>query len=257
MSIQLKTTKYTPIKGYSFTSCKERYKNMLIICMCLEDEKMWFFDGKDINLTKINIGKIRGSKYDVNEVKKENLINKLNEFYEKIELRPLEDVLRPISYEHQIEHEYRLLRLNKINHINFIEPEFSNLIYDFKINNLKIQEKVCSKKNNRKSLIVSLHKNAGSNNNNTERKDKKKILIPYDEGDNDFYWFHLPNKKEFYLVPEYELIKLGKITTKDIYGNKNLHISYNDDKAEKKEWEKYLFQYDKLDKERFNKLLNI
>jgi hypothetical protein len=47
---------------------------------------------------------------------------------------------------------------------------------------------------------------------------KKQQYKPYEKGDNDFYWFWIPNENDFYLFPEQILID-----NKLIQENKNLN----------------------------------
>jgi len=71
----------------------------------------------------------------------------------------------------------------------------------------------------------------------------------YEEGDNDLYWLHCKNRK-FYVIPEKELIDNGYI------GNKlNLYVSPTNENTE---WcNKYLFDYDNIDKERLLQIINV
>jgi hypothetical protein len=56
--------------------------------------------------------------------------------------------------------------------------------YDFFINNFKVQEKVCQNYGN--SIYANLSKSNGRNKRQS-----------YDKGDNDFYWLHFPDKKNY------------------------------------------------------------
>lgn len=116
-------------------------------------------------------------------------------------------------------------------------------MYDFKIANHKIQEKVgfIYKKNNLNSFAFSMSKNDG-----------KKYNCSYKIGDNDFYWLHCKNINKFYVIPESILIEKGYIGENC---KQHLYLSLtNINKIWAKE---YLFDYDNLDKERLLKLLQI
>ena len=55
---------------------------------------------------------------------------------------------------------------------------------------------------------------------------KTQKSIPYAKGDNDFYWLSCPDKKTFFVIPEYEMILNGYITTEDQPGTIGIEISF-------------------------------
>lgn len=59
----------------------------------------------------------------------------------------------------RLEYEYVKLRESSINFLKFEHNELDGLVYDFKINGLKIQEKVCTPHN--QTYMYSLRKNGG------------------------------------------------------------------------------------------------
>ena len=117
------------------------------------------------------------------------------------------------------------------------------LVYDFKIGDKKVQEKVgtiC--KNNINSYMFNLIKYKC-------RVKGKCVNQSYEEGDNDLYWLHCKNRK-FYVIPEKELIEhlyIGKICKEHLYVSPtNLNTEWSN---------KYLFDYDNVDKEHLLKII--
>jgi hypothetical protein len=119
-------------------------------------------------------------------------------------------------------------------------------VFDFKIGDLKIQEKVGGLSTDRSNTyIFQLCKHNGLIN-------KKHNQVQYSKGDNDFYWLNCADKKHFYIISEKLLIEHGYIDSdKKTYMIKLNFLStdswYND----------YKFDYDNVDKEGILKLLQI
>ena len=120
------------------------------------------------------------------------------------------------------------------------------LVYDFKIGDKKIQEKVGG----------YLHKNVNSHHFSFSkmkgRIEGKRKRQTYEVGDCDFYWLNCKNTSKFYVIPESILIEKGYIGNSD--GKiKSITIS----KTNKKTFwtEDYFFDYDNLDKDKLCKIL--
>ena len=251
IGIQIKSTlKKTDVKnhiGYNFSISKE-YDNMITICIAYEDKKIWIFENNDIKHIRSGLTIRNNSKYSKFEVCKENLINILLHKYTILTKFTFKELDLPICDKVKLEYEYKILRENKLTFINFINNDIQGLVYDFKIGNKKIQEKVSSiKNNNREEYIFNLHKICGIKN-----KNKKRTRQNYKIGDCDIYWFHCKNTTIFYVIPENILIEknyIGNIDGKP----KTLTIS----KTNKKTFwiKEYLFNYDYLDKEKLCKIL--
>lgn len=77
--------------------------------------------------------------------------------------------------------------------------------------------------------------------------------MPYDKGDNDFYWIHLNDWRLFYVIPEAELIKHGYIADGTNEGHKHIGIYpklYNKN-PKKNSWiTEYEFDYHNIDSNR-------
>ena len=151
----------------------------------------------------------------------------------------------PTNKSQQQELQYRKIRESTINFIEFKNNDVEGLVYDFKIGEKKVQEKVGSiVHNNPNSFSFNLIKYKC-------RIDGKCVNQSYEEGDNNLYWLHCKNGK-FYLIPEEELICHGYI------GKDCKKIIFVSPTNKNTEWcNKYLFDYDNVDKERLLKIVNL
>jgi len=227
LPIQLKVTS-KKLNGfdtsvYQFMIGKQ-YNDMLLLLVCIEDAKFWLFESNDKNinsLQRITITDTK-SKYD-----KAN-VNDLNEIFNYWYDKNLYNVTfgignTPQSEKALLEYKYVMLREENIKFLNFVHNTMDGLVYDFKIDNLKIQEKVCTPSIN--THYISLKKCGGWKRDETK---KIQITIPYFEGDNDFYWFNIQDDNTFYVVPEIELINRGFISTKNSEGKKSMGTGSNE-----------------------------
>ena len=245
VGIQVKTIGIRHLT-YSFhiNNC---YKNCLLLFYCCEDETMWLIPENIIgNQKKVSIGYYK-SKYNIYKVTKDNIIDKLNELYNITSKFNYDTLNTPNCIYQQRENVFRKHRQEKINFIQFDYDNMEGTVYDFKIGNLKVQEKVTKMNDNQ--CRFQLCKNNGN-------KNKKHTQIQYDIGDNDFYWLNCDNKKIFFVIPEKILVD------KDIVGNnKNnlfLKITIKEILHTKSFWlQPYMFDYENVDKERLIKVLNI
>jgi hypothetical protein len=248
LPIQIKTTEKFSHGFYSYSISGRTYENMLLILICLTEDKIWIInDTENINLKgKLNITK--KSKYKKYFMKDNNNINKiLLKYYNTLNYNNNYDTINlPITLECQLEQKYRKLRENNLTFIEFIYGDLRQQVYDFKIYDFKIQEKTVTKRKDRKnSMIVTLHKSDGGKKNQ-----------PYELNDNDYYWFHIPDDKLFYVIPENILFNNGFISDKqnNIKGKTTLSLNpYNDNN-----WTKdYLFSYENLNlfKEKYSEFL--
>lgn len=236
LQIQVKTNAAC-LRTYSFNNSRKIvYNECLVLCICWEDKKMWLFDGNCINISKISIG-FEKSKYDVNEVTSENIIEKLNDYYGKFNLFKFEEINSPICNLGKKEMEFKQLRMKSVI-CDFIDVS-NYMHYDFMIADKKVQEKI-----GRCTNIAITFKLAKSNGKtNGVRK-----FVAYDASDNDLYWLHFPDKKHFYLLPETAVMdEHGKI-------KKYLYISL---RPPSENWNKYLFEYDNVDYIRFNEITSL
>ena len=249
VGIQVKTTNVRHLT-YSF-HINKIYKNCLILLYCVEDNKMWLIPENIIGeQKKISIG-YNKSKYNIYKICKDNLINKLNELYNNTTNFEFDKLNTPTCIYQQREQIFRNFREEKINYIKFEYDEIEGTVYDFKIENYKIQEKV-TKIDDKNKCCFQLCKNNGLING-------KQNKIQYDIGDNDFYWLNCDNKKTFFVIPESILIKRGIIGNKIENNNKQtLKITVKKELHNKSSWlQIYMFDYENIDKDRLLYLLKI
>lgn len=234
LMVQQKTCSKMEFNKYKFGI--KPYKNCMIMCLCLEDERMWIFDGNTVELKNGTQIVENDAKYEINEVDVDCIVEIINEYYERFPKYEFEETDMPISKTTRKEKEFYMLRKSKFEGtgIEFIKPFYSGLVYDFKIGNKKIQEKTgnFNKKN-------CLSYNLGKSDGHTK--------IPYVRGDNHFYWFHHPNEKYFFFIPEYVLYN-----ERFIDGTRT-HLVFSQNNTK---YDEYLFDYDDIDLEKFNEMLN-
>ena len=251
LGIQMKSTLNKVFKknniGYNFSICKE-YENMITICLAYEDKKLWIFENDDIKHIKSVLTIREKSKYNKFEANEENLVNILLEKYLKSTKFTFNELDTPLSNTVKLEYEYKKLRENNLKFIDFINNEHQGEVFDFKIGNKKIQEKVSSLRNFKIEMyIFNLHKMCGTKNKNSKRTRQN-----YKLGDCDIYWLHCKDTTKFYVIPENILAEKGYVGNSD--GKpKNLIISKTNKNTF---WTKdYLFDYDNLDKDKLCKIL--
>lgn len=252
LGIQMKSTLNKIIKknniGYNFSICKE-YENMITICIACQDKKIWIFENDNIKHIKSVLTIRKKSKYNKFEVNTKNLSNILLDKYLQLPKFTFNELDTPLSNTVKLEYEYKKLRENKLGFISFINNEHQGEVFDFKIGNKKIQEKVSSslQKYKIETYMFNLHKTCGIKNNNGKRSRQN-----YKLGDCDIYWFHCKDTTKFYVIPENILSEKGYI------GNSNGKLkSLIISKTNKKTFwtEDYFFDYDNLDKEKLCKIL--
>lgn len=247
IGVQVRTTNKKCHNLYSFSLVRIKL-NMLIICYCIDENKIWVPDYNEIkHLPKIlNIG--QKSKY--NKYLTNNLLNTINNLYDNHYKFNKEELLTPITSECKKELKYSFIRKEKLSFINFIDPEYKYLSYDFKIGIYKIQEKVSFiiNKNKKQYTVVSLHKRYGKNINNK----KKQIL--YQKGDNDFYWFHIADTSIFYIIPEKIMINNGYVTNTPTEIKNIKILNFN---SSKNKWlNEYKYDYNNINKSNILNLFN-
>jgi hypothetical protein len=246
--IQVKTTKTINLT-YSF-HINNYYKDCLILLYCCEDDSMWLIPENIIgNQKKISIGYYK-SKYNIYKVNNDNITSKLNDLYKVTSKFNYDKLNTPTCIYQQREQEFRKYREEKINFIKFDYYNMEGTVYDFKIGNIKIQEKV-TKVSFEHKCIFQLCKNNGVIN-------KKRLQTQYDIGDNDFYWLNCDNKKDFFVIPEKVLIDRKIIGNNGINKCKFMKVTIKKPLHKKFSWlDQYMFDYENVEKDRLLKILNI
>lgn len=238
VGIQVKTNETIHLT-YSF-HIKNHYKNCLILLYSCQDESMWLIPENIIgNQKKLSIG-LNKSKYNIYKIQKEELTNKLTSLYNSTTKFEFNKLDTPNNIYQQREKEFRKYREEVINFIPFIYDGMEGTVYDFKINNLKVQEKVFSKskeKGRLNSYVFNISKCDLISSRNRKHGQ-------YSIGDNDIYWINCENKKEFFVIPEQVLIDKGYVGNKD----ETIHFRVNPEKLSKQtNWlEPYLFNYETI-----------
>ena len=249
VGIQVKTTKVRHLT-YSFHLHKT-YTNCLLLFYCFEDDCMWLFPENLIaNQLKVSIG-YSNSKYNIYRVNKETLFDTFYKYYHNTSKFNFEELDTPINIYQQREKEFRFFRESKIDFIKFDYDYMEATVYDFKIGNLKIQEKV-TKMSEKNTCLFQLCKNNG-------RKNGKQNQKQYDIGDNDFYWLNCDNKLTFFVIPEKILIDKGFIGNNSEKNPVFFKSTIKDLLHEKSAWmQPYMFNYENIHNEQDkNRLLII
>lgn len=247
LGIQLKTTRRHCHGLYSFNLHKNNYENMIILCYCLDDNIIWCIPYDIISHVKntFNIGLTNKSIYSKYIVSESLILQKLNEYFDIMNLNKSDVFMIPLNICQQNEIKYIKIREKYCDFIQFVKPKIEQSYFDFIINGKKIQEKVATKRNDREDSYIACIYRGGNYVNRRQ----------YIVGMNDYYWIHIPNTHIFYILPEIELYNNGfiqkpleKINTKFFL---NLKVNI------KKYWYyKYQYNYKNLDKEFLLKLFN-
>ena len=199
IGIQVKTTERNR-NHYEF-GLQQTYNDYLILCICNEDKRIWLFPYEELNgITKIHIG--AKSKYNNYEIT--NNLDKLNEYYHITKKFTYEELDKPLCIYTEREKEFYRYRESKIDFLKFTYNDMEGMVYDFKIGDKKVQEKVGCIDKVKNVNVFSLWKNNGILNGNRNHK-------CYDIGDNDYYWLNADDKNLFYVLPEKILIEKGYI----------------------------------------------
>jgi hypothetical protein len=224
---------------------------MIILCYCISDNSTWLIPSNVVTHIKnnLNIGLTDKSiyhKYKLNE--KNTLLSNLLKYFSVIKLDILEYYMIPKNINQQNEIKYIKIREEYCNFLTFEKPEIEQSYYDFTINEKKIQEKVATKRKDKKDTYIAYIQRSKANN----------VKHQYLLGMNEYYWIHIPDIDLFYILPEIELYNNGFI--------RNINDTDNTDKSSKKmslnisinyktSWyNKYQYDYKNLDKDFISKL---
>ena len=225
------------------------YSGMIMVFTAKSANSLWIMDGKDVkDLSGINLSLYEKSKYFEYKVPIKYFVNDLYDLYfeDKFDKKPIEKIMKRTFKSGLNEDIYKEMRITKITCLKF-EKVINYSVTDFIVNGFKVQEKLAQK--NHQMYNCQLHKSKGRN-----------IKIPYEKGDNDFYWIHLDDWKLFYIIPEQVLIDHGHITENDKIGNKNMSIypkKYNKLPKQNAWIEEYVFEYENLEEDKLNYMFNI
>jgi hypothetical protein len=191
---------------------------------------------------------LKKTKYSDNEINTSTIIENLKKNFYILPNFRYDEANVPISIFVQKEQEYRKFFEISCDFLKFDYPEKSGMVYDFKINGYKVQEKVGSLQKNG-LIYFTLHKNKSKANDG-------KRFQSYSIGDNDFYWLNFPDKRHFFIFPEVELIKHRIVCNESNLGSKSFSVNLNNMNTCKFDMT-YLFDVENLDKDKIKKLFNI
>lgn len=244
--IQLKCCKQSKNNNkisYAFSINNQNYTNMVLICTCVKDQKIWIVDTEITKVcSRIMMNEIENTKYYKYKIEIDKFNETIHNLYNILPKYTFEFYNIPISESCKKEQKFRKLRESKLSIFNFIPPFRNYLVYDFKINNFKVQEKVAGLA--KYGFQVSLCKGNGNN--------KKRS---YEKNDNQYYWIHLPCEKLFYVFPEDILCEKGFISN-DKTDKKKISLCIHPDNKE--HWTYiYLHEYDNLNIEKLQEYFKI
>lgn len=201
LMIQLKSTQCVCHDLYTFKMNNNSYPDCVILCICIQDNRMWVFDNHQISVkNNLNIGLTDKSKYSSFEESNSTINHCLLAKYRKYKKVSCDEANVPKSKFQQQEQVYRRKRETEIPFLPYVYPVLDNRVYDFMINNYKIQEKVSSiaKKHSNNPIHVScLYRSC-------KGETRQKC---YNKGDNDFYWIWKKDTDVFYIIPDKELVE--------------------------------------------------
>jgi hypothetical protein len=203
LRIQVKTTIDVCHQLYTFALHGTDYTDNILLCHCINHNKFWLIPYDVVSEVKrnINIGLTSKSIYHKYEVEEHTVFTKLLEYYQKTTLYSHDVCMLPQSTAQQKECEYKQKRIEAFPFLVFETPKYNQCYYDFKINNIPVQEKTAIKRNNRKnSFVIGLYRSGSNKSHNT-----------YKLGMNKFYWINIPNTSIFFVFTETILFQNGYI----------------------------------------------
>lgn len=179
IQVQLKhTVESKKNKTYGFTTHKNNYEHMILACVCVKDDKIWFVDAEVVkNYIGFNIYNGKNTKYSKYSCEIENVCNTLKNFYENDYYTKVteEEANSKAGIYHIQEQDFVKLREEKISFLKYEYNPIQGLRHDFIVNGKKVQEKANNNKSSSKkyeSYRFFLRK--------TGKKKNKKTKVPYE-----------------------------------------------------------------------------
>lgn len=247
LRIQVKTTIDVCHGLYTFGLHGIDYTDHIILCHCINHNKFWLFPYDVVSKLKgsLNIGLTSKSIYHKYEVEEDVMIIKLIDYYQHTVLYSFDECMLPQSLQQQKEIEYKQKRIEAFPFIVFETPRYNQSYYDFKINNIPVQEKTAvRRKDKQNSYVVCLYRRFG------------KSYKAYKLGMNKFYWINIPETTIFFIFPEAILYQHGYIEDHhtDSQNKPMLFISFN---FQDGWYHKYRYSYDKINETIFKEMFEI
>lgn len=195
--VQVKATDKICHKMYSFRSIKHEYKDMLLICVCNSEEKIWVIPYNELKINKFNLNISEYSKYNEYGCGNNIILNRYIDLHKnKCMRQKLDECLLPLCDLQQREQEYVKKREKYIDFLKFESLEVQNTPTDFVVNGKKVQEKVCGFVKEKNILVAYLASNNGKKENGTRK------FRSYQLGENDYYWLNSSIDDRFWIIPE-------------------------------------------------------
>ncbi len=247
LNIQIKTTiiKRTFDNCYLFSNTSN-YPNFLMILVFIPEEKIWLMNGnKCLKLKHLCFSeKGKYSKYLVNNGDINDMVKECY-FDENYKKTTKEEGCKSLCQNYNIERKYFNMRSERLPFLDIEDFKIDNDCTDAIINGHKVQDKLTQQdKKNENRVCVSIRKSNGIKNG------KRITRIPYEQGDNDYYWFHMPERfgNLFYCIPERCLIENGYLKTENCKGKTTLLLypKGHDNNVLSTPCQKYLFNYEEV-----------
>jgi hypothetical protein len=243
--IQLKCTLQLSHGMYSFRKVGDKYKDMLLVCVCINENKIWVIPANDINVTnELNISKV--SKYNEYSVADNSLLCSAIDLHkERCIRKSLEDCMRPLSELQQREQIFVKKRVSALPFLSFKMIDMQQSSTDFIVNGKKVQEKVCGYIKNKNQLMCAMSCNNGTEN-------KKRLFRTYRLKENDFYWLHSSIDDRFWVIPEAVMFREGYVSKEDeTIGKKGFSIPLKDMEYGIRKWmQPFEYNYSTPDKDK-------
>lgn len=244
--VQVKTTINNSHGMYSFDLNNTDYSNMLLICVCNMEQKVWIIPYNEL-CVKVKCNISVKSKYSKYLVDKSNVYDRIESYMDKIIVSDLKLLMMPPSIQQQKEQTYIQKREAMIPYLPYKYSDIHGTCVDFTINEKKIQEKVLGINKIKKALHTLLRHNNGTNNG-------KRQFKSYSLGDNDYYWLHSGIDNRFWVIPEMKLFEKGYLSDKDEIKIKK-PLTFKPNYTPNSIWLKeYEYNYDKDNREKIMKL---
>lgn len=244
--VQVKVTMKICHGMYSFSLQNKDYKNMLIICVCVSEKKLWIIPFNHLSIMyKLNISiKSKYSKYLLDP----NLIEAtIDNYQSEIICLPIDAILLPITPMQQREQEYVQKREKYLPFLKYDYPMIQGSCVDVIINGKKVQEKVLGYTESKNVLHCGFSSNNG-------KLDRKRQYRCYRLGENDFYWLHSSIDNRFWIIPEQILYEKGYLSKKEEIKNKKM-LCFKTENSITKQWlNTYQYTYDTIDQKAITKI---
>lgn len=244
--VQVKSTMQNSHGIYSFGFNHNDYKNMLLMCVCISEKKIWMIPYNELSITsKLNIS-IK-SKYNKYVVDSNNVFDKIDRARSEITCLQLDIILLPITSLQQREQLYVRKRESYLSFLEYKYPFIQNTCVDVIINGKNVQEKVLGYDDTKKALYCGFSVNNG-------RKDGKRSNRCYRLGENEYYWLHSSIDSRFWIIPEQILYDKGYLSKYDDTMPKRT-LWFKSENNKNKMWlDAYQYKYDTINKDELLKV---